>query len=146
MKSESRIRRVQLNDNHDDESGLLGIVTSEPDYKLSLTLNKKLNISLRNASPLKLIGNSGDELTYTRYFFESEISGTSFSLISNRSGKSFLLNKLRNIDYILLIQNPENDSYINDILQKMKSSENVTALFLFNLKTLKDKNLHYLTL
>jgi hypothetical protein len=146
MKSESRIRRVQLNDNHDDESGLLGIVTSEPDYKLSLTLNKKLDISLRNSTPVKLTGNSVDELTYTRYFFESELSGTSFSLISNRSGKSFLLNKLRNIDYILLIRNPENDSYINDILQKLKSSENVTALFLFNLKTLKDKNLHYLTL
>jgi hypothetical protein len=68
-----------------------------------------------------------------------------FNLISNRSGKNFLLNKLKNIDYLLQILISEKEVNLNDITSFLKEIDTVTAVFNIDINTIKDKYLHYLT-
>jgi len=145
MMSLQKVTRVQLKINHNNEFILLGIVSAEPDYKLSLTLNKKFRISLKNISPVKINNDIGSELTFSRFSDSSSSPDRIFNLISNRSGKNFLLKKLKNVDYIFQVQNPDNEININQITASLREIDTVTAVFNIDMNTIKDKNLRYLT-
>ena len=145
MKNIQRITRVQLKINKKDEFILFGIVSPEPDYKLSLSLNKKFRISLKNIIPVKIINDNGSELAYSRFSDSSKSPDLVFNLFSNRSGKSFLLNKLKNIDYIFLVQDSENEYNTDQITASLREIESVNAVFNIKINTFKDKNLQYLT-
>ena len=112
LRSTQKVTRLKLNVEQNNDYILLGIVSSEPDYKLSLSLNKKFRISLKNILPLKLPGDNKSELSFSRFSNNEDPSDLKFNLISNRSGKNFLLNKLKNIDYLLQIQTSENLHYL----------------------------------
>jgi hypothetical protein len=51
MMSQQKVTRVKLNLEQNNEFILLGLVSAEPDYKLSLSLNKKFRISLKEYLP-----------------------------------------------------------------------------------------------
>jgi hypothetical protein len=145
MKSTQKVTRLKLNIEQNNDYILLGIVSTEPDYKLSLSLNKKFRISLKNISPLKLPGDNKSELAFSRFSNNEDLSDLKFNLISNRSGKYFLLNKLKNIDYLLQIQTSENDVNFNFINLNLREIDTITAIFNIDINTIKDKNLHHLT-
>jgi hypothetical protein len=145
MKSVQKVTRVQLKINRNDDFILFGLVSAEPDYKLSLTLNKKFRISLKNISSLKITDETGSELAFSRFSDSSKSPELQFSLFSNRSGKSFLLKKLKNVDYIFQVHDTENESNISQIAASLRELESVTAVFNIDLNTFKDKNLQYLT-
>lgn len=145
MKSVKKITRVQLKINQSDDSILLGLVSAEPDYKLSLTLNKKFHISLKNILPLKITDEAGSELTFSRFSDTSRAPDLLFNLTSNRSGKNFLLKKLKNVDYIFQVHDNENESNINQVKTSLREIESVNAVFNIDINTFKDKNLQYLT-
>jgi predicted nucleic acid-binding Zn finger protein len=139
MKKLQKVTRVKLDVGQEKDYILFGLVSSEPDYKLSLSLNRKFTISLKNISALKLAddqsfsrfsNNSGDEVTYI--------------LISNRSGKHYFLNKLKNIDFLLQIQVSPDDFDSDKAIAQLREIKTLTAVFRIDTETLKDKNLHYL--
>ncbi|MDO9341767.1 MAG: IPExxxVDY family protein [Bacteroidales bacterium] len=145
MKSIQRITRLQLKINQNDEFILLGIVSAEPDYKLSLSINKKFRISLKNILPLKITDDTGSELAFSRFSDSSKSPDVVFNLFSNRSGKSFLLKKLKNVDYIFQVQDAENENHTDQITASLREIESVNAVFNIDINTFKDKNLQYLT-
>jgi hypothetical protein len=145
MKSTQKITRVQLKISQEDEIFLLGIVSAEPDYKLSLSINKKLRISLKNISPIKITESAGSEMVFSRFSDISGSPGITYTLASNRSGKHFLFKKLKNVDYIFLVHNSEDESNIDRISSAMREIESVNAVFIVEMKSLKDKELQYLT-
>ena len=140
-----KVTRVKLNIEQNNDYILLGLVSAEPDYKLSLSLNKKFGISLKNISPLSLIGNEKVDITFSRFSNNDDHLDLMFNLISNRSGKIYLLSKLKNIDYILQIQISEKEADINNITSRLREVDTVTLVFNIDINTIKDKNLHYLT-
>lgn len=143
MRSSTKITRVQLKVNQNSESVLAGIVSSEPDYKLSLSINRKLKISLRSNDPVVVSYDKGTELCYSRFSDMSSSHGP-VELISNRIDKNFLIRKLRNIDYIFHLHGTGDASAVEKIISLLKGTESVTAVFIINHKTLKDKNLHHI--
>jgi hypothetical protein len=145
MKSIQRVTRVQLEINQKVEFLLLGLVSAEPDYKLSLAINKKFRISLKNISPIKITDDSGNELLFSRFSDTVKTQDTVFNLVSNRSGKSYLLKKLKNIDYLFQVLNPENEKNNDQIISGLREIESVNATFNIDIKTFKDRNLQYLT-
>jgi len=145
MKSTQKVTRVKLNIEQNNDYILLGLVSSEPDYKLSLSLNKKFGISLKNIAPLKITDDFKSELAFSRFSNNDDSTDLTFSLISNRSGKSFLLNKLKNIDYLLQINISEKEISTNQITSSLREIDTINAVFNINISTIKDKNLHYLT-
>ena len=145
MKSTQKVTRVKLNIEQNNDYILLGLVTAEPDYKLSLALNKKFRVSLKNISSLRIEGGNESESTFSRFSNHEGKSDLIFNLISNRCGKNYLLNKLKNIDYLLQISDSENEVNLENLTSELRDIDTVTAVFNINLDTIKDKNLHYLT-
>ena len=145
MKSTQKITRVKLDIDQNNEFILLGLVSAEPDYKLSLSLNNKFSISLKNISPLRLSGEDKSEFTFSRFSNNDDRTDLIFVLVSNRSDKNYLLSKLKNIDYLLQIQIAEKEANLTLITSYLREIDTITAVFNINMNTLKDKNLHYLT-
>jgi hypothetical protein len=144
MKGTKKITKLQLETDSAEEYVLLGIVSSEPDYKLSLNLNKKFRITLKNASPITIPVDVGNELFFSRFSSSQKTSSLIFNLISNRSGKDFLLKKLKNIDYILQIFDPDHETDSESLYADLRETDSVTAVFKVEQNSLKDKNLQYL--
>jgi hypothetical protein len=143
MKKTRKVTRVKLQVDQINDFILLGLVSSEADYKLSLTLNKKFSISLKNISPVKITGDTGTELLFSRFSDISESPDRIFNLISNRSGKHFLIRKLKNVDYILQVHDPDNKNIVNEITSNLRDIAGITAVFNIDTGTVKDKNLHH---
>jgi hypothetical protein len=144
MKSTQKVTRVKLNIEQNNYYILLGLVSAEPDYKLSLTLNKKFGVFLKNIPSLRLTGNNNTEVIFSKYSNNADNEDLNIELISNRSGKNYLLNKLKNIDYLLQIQISENEADLNKITSRLREIDTITAVFNIDINTIKDKNLHYL--
>ncbi len=143
MRSIPRITRVQLKVNQNSESVLAGIVSAEPDYKLSLSINRKLKTSLRSQNPVLVSGDKGSELAFSRFSDMSSSYGP-VELISNRIDKNFLIRKLKNIDYIFHLHGSGDPAAVDKLISLLKGIESVTAVFIIDPKSLKDKNLHHI--
>ena len=144
MMSKQKVTRVKLDLEQNNEFILLGLVSAEPDYKLSLSINKKFRISLKNIPPIRLAGDDKSEITFSRFSNNNDRTDLIFVLVSNRYDKNYLLSKLKNIDYLLQIQISEKESNLNLITSYLREIDSITAVFNINMNTLKDKNLHYL--
>lgn len=144
MKSTQKITRIQLKINQTEEFAMFGIVSSEPDYKLSLTLNKKFQLSLKNISPVTITDDNGNEFTFSRFSDSNGAADVNFNLIANRTGKNFLLKKLKNVDYIFLVQEHDAENNIGRITTKLKEIDSITAVFIIDSKSIKNKYLQYL--
>jgi len=144
MGTTSKIKRVHLRINEDRQSYFLGVVSAEPDYKLSLILNRHLNISLKNISPVIINDESGKGLNFSRFSDNSASPHLIYDLISNRSEKNFLFKKLKNIDYIFQIHDPQNEIVISNIISILRDDEFITAVFNLDSDLIKDKNLNHL--
>jgi hypothetical protein len=144
MRGSPKITRIQLKVNQNIDSVLVGIVSAEPDYKLSLSINRKLRISLKRGTSVVATDENGNELSFSRFTDNQGLGGSSCELVSNRFEKNFLIRKLRNVDYIFQIHNPGNEPEIEKIISGLRGTESVTAVFNIDPKSLKDKNLHHL--
>ena len=143
MRNPQRITKFHLSVNEQDIPIVIGIVSSDPDYRLSLTLNKNLTISLKNTEAVEFQDDKGNKLHFSRF---SDSSGPDwhFQLVSNRSEKEFMLKKLKNIDYLLLLQKAEKDFSPERILSQLREIDSITGVFNIEIRTLNDKNLKYL--
>ena len=127
-----------------DIPAMIGISTSDQDYRLTLRLNKKLNISLRNTESVSFKDKSGIVLFFSRFSYSSEADHLTIQLISNRYEQSYLLRKLVNIDYLILIHDPSENYDKEKLLTALRELESVTGAFLIELAQVKDRNIKYL--
>jgi hypothetical protein len=144
MKSRQKIIRVLLETEARKDFQLFGIVSAEPDYRLSLSINKALKISLKNDKPLELQGRDGMGLTFSRFSYHSGKHDLTYTLISNKSGKDFFITKLKKIDYLFQVYSPDNDFNLPGISTTLRSVDTLTALFVLDPSEIKDKNIQYL--
>lgn len=117
----------------------LGIVTTEPDYKLSHLLNKRLVISLSHST---------DEIVNEPYNENSSFSkfvtrDRKYALISNKSDQSLFLRKMSKIDF-LFIESPDSNSNINITAELIRKINGITAVFVLNSNEIRDKNIEIL--
>jgi hypothetical protein len=144
MKSVQKVTRVQLKTSPGHKDFLLGIVSTEPDYKLSLAINKEFRISLKNTSPLKTTDDKGCEMLFSRFTDISCSPDLIYNLISNRADKNYLLKKLKNVDFIFQVQDSENQTDLNQLTSSLRKIESINAVFIIDLNIIKEKNLQYL--
>jgi hypothetical protein len=140
-----KITRIQLDDKTNEEYAILGIVSAEADYKISQLLNKKLKLALKNNKAVDVPGVNGVNLSFSRYSCSTGIPEINYNLISNRSDRNYLLRKLKNIDYILQIHCSYNKHDIDLLTKNLREIDKITAVFSFDPREIKDKNLVYLT-
>jgi hypothetical protein len=144
MKISQKIKRIPLAVSNNEDFLLLGVVSADPDYKLSLQLNKKFKISLKNTTPVRFSDDSQNELLFSRFSYNDDSAGMLLNLVSNKSDKSFLIRKLKNIDYFIQVYTQEKNCSPEEITSRLREIETINAVFNIDLKNFKDKNLQYL--
>jgi hypothetical protein len=145
MKTTQKVKRVQLEVYREIKSKLIGIVSAEPDYRLSLALNRKLKIGLRHVTPLTVSNGTGGGMAFSRFSYSTEYHDVTFELVSNRQGKDFLLKSFKNVDYILSVNDPEDETRVEQVIKNLRETESITAVFSININEIKDRNLQLLT-
>jgi hypothetical protein len=144
MKSTQKKIKVPLSFTANDNYFMFGIISPEPDYKLSLLINHSLHISLRNHSSLEVRDDENNLIIFSKFSDHTESPDRSYNLISNKSGNNFLLKKLKTYDYLFLVQDADCNLSPEQLTQKFKESVIFRAVFLIDIDKVKDKNLEYL--
>ena len=144
MSSEKKITRHTIESAEPQPFHFLGVVSSEPDYRLSVMINLHLGSDLRKCS---------DEITLatpagTRAFSRFTPDNLAFALISNRSGSNVLIRKLKNIDFLIIPgTGKKKDRKEAEIMAaSLREIPEITAVFIFDSREIGDRNLALLLL
>ncbi|MFW5645331.1 MAG: IPExxxVDY family protein, partial [Bacteroidota bacterium] len=96
-------RKLKLNYEPDNEFLLLGLVSYERDYRISWDINQNLNLDLIRTDDHTLkLRSSSKEMNFSCFFFEDEDTYLNYKLLANRSEEGYLLEELKNIDYLIV--------------------------------------------
>lgn len=118
---------------------LIGLVTSEPIYRLSYLINEALQIQLTETNPIKIyhqkrnIYQAFDWFKYTHESLEMD-----FNLIHNKGIQGLLIEEQKQVDFWLKIDNPQLTA--TDIIQTLRLIKNINLVFEIKPGSLKSKN------
>jgi hypothetical protein len=139
-----KITRMRLDISEQSGPVVLGIACPDADYKLSLRLNQKLKISLRNSSPVEIEEAGGGKTIFSKFSHIDPAGHIAFYLISNRTGTNYLLRSMKNIDFIVLVYDQGGSINAGRLAARLREVENITGVFNLDDKTLKNKDLKLL--
>jgi hypothetical protein len=142
MSPAKRITRHTIKTDETPPFLFLGIASSEPDYRLSVMLNRHLGIDLRKDPEEINAESSGETQSYSVF----TTTPATLSLISNRSAGVTLLKKLKNIDFLLLIHGVPDRKQAEILTAAVRNIPEVTAVFLFDSRDFSERNIALLAL
>ena len=117
---------------------LLALASHENDYRLSWAINKKFGFELSKIENLSLIlQKQKTEASFSLYRFADD-NEVIFHLISNKSEGGYLIPELKNIDYVLKVENFPDQAYIEKLIYGIKSIDIVITAF--EIKELSERN------
>jgi hypothetical protein len=140
MNGKAKITRHAIIDSGMPDFIFLGIVSAEPDYRLSVMLNRHLAIDLRHSQTDICEVRGKDETTWSRF----TTTPLTLSLVSNKSRGKILIRKLKNIDYLFVIHNAEDGKNAGALAAAVRKCPEVTAVFVFESLEIGDRNLSLL--
>jgi len=142
MNREKKITRHIIPAEDTPQFLFLGIVSAEPDYRISVMLNKHLGAGLRKCDhDVTAVTESGENRFSC---FVSDMPA--FSLVSNHGEGSILIRKLRKIDFFLVISGAPDQKRAESLANSIREIPEVTAVFIFNSRTVNDRNVSLLVL
>lgn len=118
---------------------LIGIVSSEPIYKLSFLINDMLQIQLKESDQIKNyhqkrnVYQAFELFTYINSETEERID-----LIHNKGAQGFLIEEQKQVDFWLKIENGSLES--TKIIAALKTLKNISLVLEIKPDSLKSKN------
>jgi hypothetical protein len=120
---------------------IIGIASHENDYRISWALNNALGFNFVKTDNLKSFHKKFNEFQeFSMYLSFSDDLSPVYKLISNRCDNGFLLEELRTIDYLLIIENSDKLTNINDVVLQLKSIPFIATAFILNPSSVKSIN------
>lgn len=119
---------------------LFGISSHENDYRMCWIINQQLDMMLIKTDNLEVYHSEVDlEQDFSLYHYFDEDTLLEFHLISNRCENGFLIEEMRNIDYFLKVTGECDDHCAAQLVDKLKSIENIRTAFILEVADLKSK-------
>jgi hypothetical protein len=110
----------------EEDFGLLGMVSDEPDYKLCWMLNQTLGTDFQKEDDLELYHQKlGDDQVFSVFSFTDENALLIYRIVSNRAENGFFLDELKNLDYVVHIQGEISREKIGAFLQGISTIEGI---------------------
>jgi hypothetical protein len=119
---------------------LLGISSHENDYRLSWAINTYLKMAFKRTDNLEIHNpriNQNQE--FSMYQFTDPETLLHYFLIANRCDNGFLLEEMKNIDYVLKITGDTNKNFSGQLVNKLKKIDIITTAFEINPSELKSR-------
>lgn len=134
--------KLKLDFEYEIDFFLLGLSCHLPDYRLAYILNKELKIDLVRQQDLDLkTSKSKDKGFYSYYQYDNEELYTTIGLIANRSEVGYYVPELKQMDYFLQLWLPNfEEEELNDVMLKLKKSQQILACINIDVESLKSKN------
>lgn len=109
---------------------LVGIVTSENDYRLSWLLNSELGTGLVKTDNLRVYSTRlQSEQEFTHFTYYDEKSLLDYHLIGNKAERGHLLEDMKNVDYVLKISGMVETGYMSQLISRIKKLEGISTAF-----------------
>lgn len=119
---------------------LIGISSHENDYHISWLINLKLGLGLRKVRNLQIFNKKlGETQEFSIYSFENDERSLQYNLISNRCDNGFLIEEIKNIDYLLQILGDISEKDQEKIINTLKETEKISTSFIIDPTTLKSR-------
>ena len=120
----------------------LGLVSAEPDYRLSVLLNKHLGTDLRKCrEDITSITETGK---HSFSCFRSD--PPPFSLVSNHGEGNILIRKLKKIDFLFVSGGPPDREKAESLAVIVRTIPGITAVFVFESSEISDRNISLIAL
>lgn len=120
---------------------LIGISSTEKDYRLCWAINQTLGTDLTRFSNQGVASRS-HLLDFPFYEYVNEENGCTYRLLANRFENKILMKELKSIDYLFIIQGE--DVTLHDITTKLTGIEFIFLATEIEIAQLKEKDLLYL--
>ena len=120
---------------------MLGIVSDEPEYKLTWSMNEALRTSFRRMEDLSLYHRKGQsEQRFSLYLYEEENTMLTYRIIRNRSENGHFLSDLKNIDYVIHIQGELDTTRVSEFIRQANRLDTIRMCIPIELSKLKDRS------
>ena len=103
---------------------IIGISSHENDYRLSWSINENLGLAFTRENDNIEAGNGRE---FSRFTHEDEEQ--CLTLVSNRCDNGFLIEKLKNLDFILKFDSELNEEETEEWLKKLRKVTLISAAF-----------------
>lgn len=137
MSNGGKITRHTIPGEERQEFFFLGVVSAEPDYRLSVLINRHLGTDLRKCDDEIAVQPDSGRPSFSRF----TTVPPELSLVSNRSEGHILLRKLKNIDFFLLICGQVDIQKAEELAATLRDIPEITAVFVLDSRKITDRNL-----
>jgi hypothetical protein len=119
---------------------LLGLSSNENDYRLIWKINNSFNFNFERGDNHSVISNNGEaELEFSNYTYDDQDSFLFYRLLANKTDKGVLIEELKNIDYLLIVQGEFSESFVTGLISNLKKTENIHGVFRIPPANLKNR-------
>ena len=119
---------------------LAGISSHENDYRLSWAINTHLKMALKRMDNLQIHNpRIKQDQEFSMYQYDDPETLMHYNLIDNRCDNGFLLEEMKNIDYILKITGEADKNFMVHLITKLKKIDIITTAFIINPAELKSR-------
>lgn len=116
---------------------LIGISSSEVDYKLCWKINQELNLEFKKVKDLLFYHEKLNvEQNFSLYTFSNDEFEAYF--ISNKTTNGYLIDEHKKIDYFLKIES-QNQTILDNLYTKLNQINFIQAVFKIDVNSLKSK-------
>jgi transcription initiation factor IIF auxiliary subunit len=137
LKSRITKNYISLTDEQKFDFILIGILCEKKDYRISMELNKKLEINLSKEDEYTVFNSKRmEDKSFSFYEYTTE-EDDRFNLISNKSQKGFLLPELNQIDYLFVVRLSRMALEENEIINAIKEIPIVLGAYKLEASQLK---------
>lgn len=127
--------KTKLQIEYDFDFCLIGIVSSEKDYRLCWMLNKLLNINLAKTEE-----HNTEHSKHSLYSYVQEELFREYYLLANKGDSHVLIEEHKHIDYFLMIKGALEDEEKKNMMDLIKKSDMVAGAYLIDVHSLKSKH------
>ena len=127
-----KIKKYLIKDEALESFDIIGICTSQTDFRLAWQLNSKFDVKLQKAEKSLEIPNkkSGELELFDYYYFQHPEDLISYYLIKNKQNARYVLTEKQSVDYALILhENHVVDGH--EIVDNLRASEGIIAAFYF---------------
>lgn len=122
-------KKYQLEHSSRSDTGVVGILSHLPDYRLVHFLNKELNFKLVKMPDMNIAGGSkGDSGQHPFYLWVDDVYDITFCLIGNRGTTQPLIPLLKNIDFLLFMIDLTDRYGTNELVKRVRSISGVSMV------------------
>lgn len=120
---------------------LIGISSHENDYRICWAINQQLEILLTRVESLIIQNRKHSELQeFALFTYSNETAHLDYNLISNRCDNGFLVEEMKNIDFLLQVSGEIDDIFEKTLLENLKITPIITTAFVIDTNNLKSKD------